>query len=107
MPRTLTEDGKGFFQAGGLEGARPPAAASGKSKGGPLRQALGHSDLWTILTLLQPTGHMERLNEETALLGIFFFLLKRFLVWRSDDKALIILQKNTGQHPLCVLRARC
>ena len=77
MPRTLTEDGKGFFQAGGLEGARPPAAASGKSKGGPLRQALGHSDLWTILTLLQPTGHMERLNEETAFVRHLFFPIEK------------------------------
>lgn len=34
-----------------------------------------NSDLWIILTLLQPTRHVESLNEEIALLGTLFFPL--------------------------------
>lgn len=42
------------------------------------RQVLGYRDLGIVLTLQQPTRHTESLNEEIALSGTFFFLLKDF-----------------------------
>lgn len=49
-------------------------SAVGRAGEAPLDTFL-NSDLWIILTLLQPTRHVESLNEEIALLGTLFFPL--------------------------------